>query len=280
MYLKHFAFKRKPFTPLPDHRELFQTRGHQELRARLQLSIEDRDPSLVVGDSGVGKSTSLRSVLATLEKRNYHLIELGDPRLKLRSFYRTLAIGLGLTPAYFFGELAEQVRVALAQLAEKAERAEKGDKSDRTGHPILVVDEAHMLTEEMLDSLRLLTNPLLGQSKPGITLLLVGDMSLSRRLKKPYFESFVQRLRMTYRMPAVEEDEARRYVAHRVRVAGGNPDVFDPAAVDAVVAEANGRLRTIDDLCCQALYAAFISKAAVVTKEHVQTVIAERSLGV
>lgn len=277
MYLKHFGFKRKPFAPLPDHRELFQTRGHLELRARLQLAIEDRDPSLVVGESGVGKSTSLRSVLATLDKRAFQLIELDEPRLKLRSFYGTLATGLGLSPAFFFGALAEQVRTALAQLAEKAD---KGDTTDRAGHPILVVDNAELLTEEMLDSLRLVTSPRLGQSKPGLTLLLVGDLSLSRRLKKPYFDSFVQRLRMTYRMPAPDEEEARRYVAHRVRTAGGNPDVFDPAAAEAVVAEAGGRLRTIDAICCQALYAAFIAKANLVTKEHVQAVISERALGV
>ena len=66
MFIKHFGFKRKPFASLPDHRELFQTRGHQELRARLQLAIEDRDPSLVVGESGVWKTTAVRSVLSTL----------------------------------------------------------------------------------------------------------------------------------------------------------------------------------------------------------------------
>jgi type II secretory pathway predicted ATPase ExeA len=279
VYLKHFAFKRKPFTPLPDHRELFQSRGHQELRARLQLAIEDRDPSLVVGESGVGKTTSLRSVLATLDKRAYQLIELDEPRLKLRSFYGTLATGLGLAPTFFFGALAEQVRTALAQLSEKADKADRGD-ADHASHPVLVVDNAELLTEEMLDSLRLVTSPRLGQSKPGLTLLLVGDLSLTRRLKKPYFDSFVQRLRMTYRMPSPDEEEARRYVAHRIRTAGGNPDVFDPAAVEAAVAAANGRLRTIDALCSQALYAAFIAKANVVTKEHVQAVVAERSLGV
>lgn len=274
MYLKHFGFKRKPFTPAPDSRELFQARGHQELRSRLQIALDDRVPTLVVGESGVGKTTTVRSGLGDLDKRAYQLIELGDPRLKLRSFYRTLAIGLGLQPAYFFGELAEQVRVALAQLAEKAD---KGDRGGR--HPVLVVDEAQMLTEEMLDSLRLLTNPLLGQDKPGLTLVLVGDMSLGRRLKRPCFESFVQRLRMTYRMPGVDEDESRRYVAHRVRVAGGNPDLFDPAAIEAIVPEANGRLRTIDYLCSQALYVAFIAKANVVTKAHVEAVLAERALG-
>lgn len=276
--MKHFNFKRKPFAPLPDPRELFQTRGHQELRARLQLAIEDRDPALVVGESGVGKTTSLRSVLAALDKRSFQLIELDEPRLKLRSFYSTLATGLGLQPAFFFGALAEQVRTALARLADKADKADKTEGAE-SGHPVLVIDNAELLTEEMLDSMRLITSPRLGQNKPGLTLLLVGDLSLSRRLKKPYFDSFVQRLRVTYRMPAPDDEEARRYVVHRVRIAGGNPDVFDPAAVEAVVAEAGGRLRTIDALCCQALYAAFIAKANVVTREHVQAVIAERTLG-
>jgi type II secretory pathway predicted ATPase ExeA len=271
VYLKHFGFKRKPFTPVPDPRELFQTRGHQELRCRLKIAIDDCVPGLVVGDTGVGKTTSFRSVLSELDKKAYQLIEISDPRIKLRSFYRLLAIGLGLQPAYFFGELVEQVRTALAQLAEKIEKG--GGR-----HPVLVIDEAQLLTEEMLDNLRLAMNPLLGQDRPGLTLLLVGDMSLGRRLKKPYFESFVQRLRMTYRMPAVDEDESRRYVAHRVRVAGGNPDLFDPAAVEAIVTEANGRLRTIDDLCSRALYAAFIAKASAVTKPHVEAVVAERVL--
>lgn len=83
---------------------------------------------------------------------------------------------------------------------------------------------------------------------------------------------------MTYRMPAIGEEEGRRYVAHRIRVAGGNPDIFEPAAVEAVLGDAGGSLRTIDDLCSQALYAAFIAKASAVTKDHVQTVVGERVL--
>jgi type II secretory pathway predicted ATPase ExeA len=56
VYLKHFGFKRKPFVPVPDARELFQTRGHQEARSRLKIALHDRVPSLLLGESGVGKS--------------------------------------------------------------------------------------------------------------------------------------------------------------------------------------------------------------------------------
>jgi type II secretory pathway predicted ATPase ExeA len=133
-----------------------------------------------------------------------------------------------------------------------------------------------MLANETLDSLRLLTNPALNQKAPPLCLLLVGDTTLRRNLGRPYFESFVQRLRVTYTMPPLDDEEARRYVAHRLRIAGGNPDVFDPAAVDAVLTEAGGRLRVIDDLGNQALYAAFIKKAKVVGKEHVDELVEER----
>jgi type II secretory pathway predicted ATPase ExeA len=266
VYLKHFGFKRKPFVAVPDPRELFQARGHQEARSRLKIALHDRVPSLLLGESGVGKSTSSRSALGDLDKREYRLIEIPDPRLELRSFYRILATGLGLQPRFFFGDLAEQVREALAQAAKKGR------------HPVLFVDDAQMLNEHTLDSLRLLTNPLLDQTKPGITLLLVGDTTLAQRLRRPRFEAFVQRLRMTYRMPAIDSDEGRRYVAHRLRTAGANPDVFDPEAVDELLAAADGRLRKIDDLCVQVLYAAFIGKAKVVSKDHVDAVLTERAL--
>lgn len=267
MYLKHFGFKRKPFDPTPDPRELFQTQGHQEVCARLQIALAERVPTLLVGESGVGKTTSLRAALSKINKRSHRLIEIPDPRLKLRGFYRTLAIGLGLQPRFFFGDLSEQVRESLARTAEKSGR-----------HPIVVIDEAQMLATETLETLRLLTNPLLGQTKSGLTLLLVGDTTLGQRLARPAHESFLQRLRMTYRMPPVSDEEGRRYVAHRIRTAGGNPDVFHPDAVEEVLADANGRLRKIDELAVSALYAAFIAKADVVTKAHVESARSEHAL--
>jgi len=266
MYLKHFGFRRRPFDPTPDPRELFQTEAHQEVRARLQIALDERVPTLLVGASGVGKTTSLRSALAEVNRRSYRLIEIPEPRLKLRGFYRTLAIGLGLQPRFFFGDLSEQVRESLAKTAEKNGR-----------HPILVVDEAQMLDPQTLETLRLLTNPLLDQTKPGLTLILVGDLTLSRRLARPAHESFLQRLRMTYQMPPASEEEGRRYVAHRLRTAGGNPDVFHPDAVEEVLADANGSLRKIDELAVHALYAAFIAKADVVTKAHVESARSERA---
>ena len=269
MYLKHFGFKRKPFDPSPDPRELFQAEGHKEVRARLQIALAERVPTLVVGDSGVGKTTSVRSALAEVNQRAHKIIEIPEPRLKLRGFYRTLALGLGLEPRFFFGDLSDQVRTALAQTAKKKGR-----------HPILLVDDAQALDPQTLETLRLLTNPLLNQKKPGLTLLLVGDMSLGRRLMQPKNESFLQRLRMTYRMPPISDEEGRRYVAHRLRTAGANPDVFHPDAVEEILAEADGRLRKIDELAVQALYGAFIAKANVVTKTHVEVARAERALTV
>ena len=267
MYLKHFGFKRKPFDPTPDPRELFQAEGHREVLARLQIALAERVPTLVVGDSGVGKTTSVRSALASVNQRAHRIVEIPEPRLKLRGFYRTLALGLGLEPRFFFGDLSEQVRGALAQTAKKNGR-----------HPIVLVDDAQMLDTQTLETLRLLTNPLLKQTKPGLTLLLVGDMTLGRRLTQASNESFLQRLRMTYRMPPVSDEEGRRYVAHRIRTAGGNPDVFQPDAVEEILADANGRLRKIDELAVQALYGAFIAKADVVTKDHVEVARSERAL--
>jgi len=229
--------------------------------------MEGKTSTLLVGESGLGKSTSLRAAVAKLDRRKHQLIEVPDPRVKLRGFYRTLAIGLGLRPRFFFGDLSEQVREALAKAADKGSR-----------HPVVVIDEAQMLTGDTLDTLRLLTNPLLNQKKPGLTLLLVGDTSLVRRLSRPAHESFLQRLRMTYRMPRVEDEEGRRYLAHRLRTAGADPDLFEPDAVEEVLTYASGCLRKIDELAVDSLYSAYIAKAKAVTKAHVEAARSEQAL--
>ncbi len=79
-------------------------------------------------------------------------------------------------------------------------------------------------------------------------------------------------------MQPVDVEEGRRYLAHRVRTAGGNPDVIEPDAVELVLEEAQGRLRAIDDVCTQALYAGFIARDQVITKTHIENVIAERRI--
>lgn len=264
MYLKHFGFKRKPFVSVPDRRELFQTGAHQEIRARLQIAFDDRVGTLVDGEPGVGKSTSIRSALQELDDSCYRIIEIADPRLGLRGFYGTLARGLGLEARYFFADLSKQVREALARISERGR------------HPVLLIDEAQMLTNQNLHTLRILTNPLLDQKKAGLTLVLVGDRTLRRRLARPRFKAFLQRLRMIYRMPPISEEEGRRYIAHRIRIAGGDPDCIAPAAVEAVLAEADGRLRRIDEYCIQALYAAFIENEPTVGVAHVEAVRTDR----
>ena len=132
--------------------------------------------------------------------------------------------------------------------------------------PIVVVDEAHLISQKaVFEELRLLTNLQL-DDEPLVGLLLIGQPELRKNLEKPSLKSFTQRIGVAYHLTALDAGETAAYVGHRLLVAGREDSLFDADALAAVHDATGGVPRRINTLCQGALIAGFTQGADVIDR--------------
>ena len=143
--------------------------------------------------------------------------------------------------------------------------------------PILVIDEAQHLRNDVLEDLRLLTNFAM-DSENRLCLLLVGLTELRRRLAMAVHESLSQRLIVRHHLNGLDRDELDHYLTHRLRLAGCELPLFEPPAVEALFQSTRGLPRLINRIAHYALTAAALGNARTVTAEHLEHAVAELRL--
>ncbi len=141
-------------------------------------------------------------------------------------------------------------------------------------HPVLVVDEAQHLRNDVLEDLRLLTNYAM-DAKRRLCLVLVGLTELRRRLTMAVHESLSQRIVVRYHLGGLTREELPGYLTHRLQLAGCALPLFDPASVETLFQATQGLPRKINRAAHYALSATALAKARQVSIEHVQTALEE-----
>ena len=167
--------------------------GHAEAVARIRWCINETALGVITGEVGAGKTVALRAALAELDASRYTVIYLPNPAVGARGLYTALVSGLGGVPRFHTASLIAQTMDHLA--AEKHER----------GRAVIVaVDEAHLLSADQLEELRLLTNSEMDSVAP-FTGLLLGQPTLRRRIKLGSFAALDQRIALRYTLPGMTE---------------------------------------------------------------------------
>jgi type II secretory pathway predicted ATPase ExeA len=141
-------------------------------------------------------------------------------------------------------------------------------------HPVLVVDEAQHLRNDVLEDLRLLTNYEM-DAAPRLCLLLVGLTELRRRLAMAVHESLAQRIVVRYHLGGLARDELGAYLDHRLKLAGTTVPLFEPGAVEALYQATHGLPRKVNRIAHYALSAAALAKARQIDPEHVHRAVEE-----
>jgi type II secretory pathway predicted ATPase ExeA len=252
MYKAHFGFRERPFSKTPDPRFLFLSRGHREALARLQYAVEERDLVLLTGEIGCGKTTLSRALMDTLDE-SFKVVCLINPRLTPLEFLNSLARHLGVEePARYKVDLLEQIGGRLFACYEEEQT------------PVVVIDEAQLVPHrETFDEIRLLTNFQL-DDRNLISVVLMGQPELRRRLRHRAYEPLRQRIGMQYDLQPLDLDETAEYLDFRVLRAGGQAGLFNAVAVEAIYAYSNGTPRMINHFAALTLLECFGRGAAVV----------------
>lgn len=258
MYCKHFALTAFPFDLTLESDDLFASSTLTEAELRLKHLLELRAIGLVTGESGSGKTTVCRKVAATLHPGLYRVFYVHLSTGNVMDMYKTLCWELGLPPE---GNRATAFRVIRAEITRLTQEAKQC--------PVLIVDEAHHLRNDVLEDLRLLTNYRMDADNR-LCLLLVGLTELRRRLAMAVHESLAQRIVVRYHLAGLTSDELPEYLTHRLRLAGCELPLFEPAAMEAMYQATQGLPRKVNRLAHYALTSAAIDQARVVNIEHVQ----------
>jgi type II secretory pathway predicted ATPase ExeA len=265
MFEQFFGLSRRPFGKTPDPSFLYESPQHAEALARLEYAVEEKDLALLVGEIGSGKTTLSRALLDRIGDTR-PVVLLINPRLTPSQLLRSVATGLGIKPSRFRNDLLEQIHTKLFELYEEKRE------------PVLMIDEAHLLpSKATFDEIRLLTNFQLDDQNL-LSVLLIGQPELEKKLDKPHNAPLRQRIGLRYRLGPLTLDETVRYIEHRIQVAGGTSNPFSAAAMEEIHVVSGGIPRIINTLATTALLDAFGEDAPSIDPARIASAAREHQL--
>lgn len=247
MYTAFFGLHERPFSITPDPRYLFMSRRHADALAHLLYGISESGGFIqLTGEVGTGKTTLTRTLLERIPEQADVALIL-NPKLTTIEFLKTVCEELGvLVPAN-----ADGVKAYVDCLNSHLLRAHA--KGRRT---VLIVDEAQQLSMEVLEQVRLLTN-LETSHRKLLQIILIGQPELRDLLARNDMRQLAQRITDRYHLEPLSREETDQYIMHRLKVAGGSPDLFAPAARREIFRQSQGIPRLVNVIADRSLLAAY-----------------------
>jgi len=268
MYKAHFHLARNPFDLTPDPNCFVPTPKHNEALAALYYGVRRHKGFVVVtGEVGTGKTLLLRCLLRLLENsKDIAYAYLFNSRLSPTDFLQYALSDFGLPAA---GKNKCELLLDLSKFL-----VARGAKDMTT---VLIVDEAHDLSPETLEELRLLSNLETTEDKL-LQIILVGQPELDKKLDSNELRQLKQRIALRAQLNPLTAQQTQEYIEQRLRIAGADANastLFSPEAVAAVYAYSRGFPRLINTICENALIGAYARQSATVTPNIVEDVANE-----
>jgi len=193
---------------------------------------------LVTGEIGIGKTSLSRHVQSFLADR-FSFVELGNPyQTPLEQLY-SCCRKFGLDTAGL-SSIHDCVGLLEARFHETRQAGKR---------PVLVFDEAHLLTARHLSLIHILSN-LRADEGPLVQILLVGQLELFGLLETAGMEALNQRIGVRYSLVPLGLREVRRYIEFKLGKAGRAGRVVFPAKpVRLIGTRSRGVPRLINHIC-------------------------------
>jgi general secretion pathway protein A len=267
MYNEFFGLNKEPFRLTPDPEFLYLTPQHREALAGITYAIVGRKGfAVLTGDAGTGKTTLLTRVLSHLPTARVQSSVIINPTLSPAEFLESTLLDLG------FEDIPASKAQRIVQLQAFLWKAHREGRITA-----LIVDEAHKLSLEILEEIRLLGNFESAQEKL-LQVVLVGQSELDELLDREPLRQFKQRIAMRLAIEPLKALDVERYIAHRWLKAGGARSPFTEDAITAIAQASRGIPRVINVICDNALIQAFGEGSARVEGRQVLTVARELRL--
>ena len=257
---RHFGLNASPFSKDVDDDGLWMPSSKLALVDELVEAIEGREHVLLAGENGTGKTCTLRALRRRLPETDYRLTYCHNATLGRRDFYRQLCIALGLSPKATAAAVFHSVSSHVEELGRQRV------------HPVFLLDEAHLLQQQVLEHLHVLANYQWDQ-KPLVSLVLVGLPELWSMLSLRKNRSLWSRIHCRLSIEAPSVADTTEYVEHRLRRAGASKPLLGADALTILHEATHGQMRDIDRIATNALRAAARRKQSMVDRELLEGVL-------
>src|SRR5215212_10063683 len=152
MYMRFFGLKQEPFSLAPDPRYLYMSKRHREALAHLLYGVGGGGGFvLLCGEIGAGKTTVCRCFLEQIPS-NCNVAYIFNPKLTVDELLKSICdeFGIAFEHTGTGPATVKDYTDALNAFLLKTHAAGQNN--------VLIIDEAQMLSADVLEQLRLLTN--------------------------------------------------------------------------------------------------------------------------
>ena len=260
-WVRHFELSAPPFDKdLPDD-ELWLPTSKTLLVDELVEAVHAHQHILLVGEPGVGKTCTLRALRRRLPDAGFRLTYCHNATLGRRDFYRQLCQSLGLSPKATAAAVFYAINAHVEQLGREHI------------HPAFLLDEAHLLHQDVLEHLHVLAN-YEWDRKPLLSLVLVGLPELWEKMLLRKNRSLWSRLHCRMTIPATDLGDTNEYVDYRLRRVGAKKMLFNSDALTLLHEATRGQLRNLDRIATLALRTAAKRRLTTVDRELLEHTLA------
>lgn len=236
MFLNHFALTAHPFAEKPPIDWLLRDERIDQALARLKFFEQQGAIALIIGQTGLGKSSLLRLFIDQLPHNRYHPVYLHLTPLNANAFLRMIVTKLGEKPMMGKDRMLLQI----------LERIKLNDKCT-----LFVIDEAHLIDPKILTDLRLLISAI--DEDVSLKILLCGQESLNQILKRSSHADLVQRITLQFVMQPLSNEKTGAYIDYRITKAGGSTKIFEPESKNLIHDYTGGVPRQINNVATACL---------------------------
>lgn len=258
MYLAYYDLKRMPFKTNPDPRFLWLGENHREALSVLKYGILKGDGFLLLtGDVGTGKTSLIRHILNLIKRKALvAFIPISD-----------------MEAIDFFNLLSEEFRMK-EKYRKEADFLISFKRFLLTAHSkhkkvFLIIDEAQNIGHELFEKIRLLSNIEL-DSRKLINIFFVGQNEIENILMDERNKAIRQRITTSLHLNPLKELETRKYIAHRLRVAGAKRNMFTSDACSKIHYISDGIPRLINSVCDCALLSGYVEGRKIIDTNFIE----------
>jgi type II secretory pathway predicted ATPase ExeA len=259
MYEVSFGLKRRPFAATPDGTCFLSAGPIQAALDEIVVCIEQgQGIAVLTAPAGVGKTLLCEKLESELNPRFQTVFLRHSSFLTRRALLQTLLCELN----HSYHQPSEQ------ELRLELFPAIRALRSEREAL-VIICDEAHHLTESLIEELRILAD-FAESGRPLVRLILVGQLALEEKLAQPSLEAFNQRIRAHVNLPTFDRAGSLDYIDYRLTWGGGRTDeIFTSEALEVIVRASDGIPRCINQLADHSLLLAFVAEQSPVKEEIV-----------